>query len=94
MWMLGFVVLNVGSWELKRFVTTKQQELELNDERNIKVREKSAYNTFYTTLLCLIVAIGTFIVLEIWLATFIISGALAVHVVSYFAFRYINNKKL
>jgi len=91
---LASVVYVVGNWLLTRFVITKHREIELNDERNIKIREKSAHTTFFVTLLCLVVAVITFIVLGMWLATIIIIGVQIVHVVSFLAFRYINNKKL
>jgi len=91
---LSWVAIGVGNWLITRFVTNKHQLIELNDERNIKIREKSAYYTYFLTLYSLFVAGIIFVILEMWLATIIIIGVQTVHVISYFAFRYVNNKKL
>ena len=91
---LSWVAYGAGNWLLSRSGVTKHKKIELNDERNIKIREKSAYYTFFVTLYSLFVAGIIFVVLEMWLATSIIVGMQTVHVVSYFAFRLLNSKKL
>ena len=91
---LGWIVFGVCNYLLTRFVNTKQQEIELNDERNVKIREKSAYNTFFLTLNILAVAVSALVVLEMWFATIITIGVMTVHVVSFLVFRRINNKNL
>ena len=55
---LGFV----GLVSLKRSPKqVKQQEINENDERHIKIREKSAYSMFYVTMIGLSIAVLTFV---------------------------------
>lgn len=42
----------------------ERQEINENDERNIKIREKSAYGTFFVTLFCLAAANVVFLFLN------------------------------
>lgn len=88
---LGFV----GMVSLKRKPEdVKQQEINENDERSIKIREKSAYSTFFVTMIGLSAVELTFVWLDYIVPCFIIIGLMSVHVISYFIFLYRNNNKL
>ncbi|MDR1117091.1 MAG: hypothetical protein LBL09_02450 [Oscillospiraceae bacterium] len=72
----------------------RQQEINENDERFIKIREKSAQSTWYVTLTSLLALEFVFLFLDYMIPCFIVIGVMAVHVISYFAFLYRNSKKL
>ena len=87
-------VSTIGIIRLRRNPkSTKQQEIEETDERNIKIREKSAYSTFFITLLTLLAAVIVFVALGNVMACIIINIFMAVHVLSYLLLLHINNKK-
>ncbi|MCL2254216.1 MAG: DUF2178 domain-containing protein [Lachnospiraceae bacterium] len=73
---------------------TKQQEIEESDERNIRIREKSAYSTFFITLLMLTVAVIVCVILGNIIACIIINIFMAVHVLSYLILLHFNNNKM
>lgn len=72
----------------------RQQEINENDERLIKIREKSAMDTWYLTLISLV--FGEFICLwlDYMIPMGIIIGLMAIHVFGYFILLYNNSKKL
>jgi len=74
--------------------TVEMEKIYDNDERLIKIREKSAYGTFSVTFICLLVAIYVFLVLDMYPALITAICVLAAHVGSYFVFYRINGKKL
>ena len=95
---IGGGAIGLGSFGLiylrRHPVNAKQQEIHEKDERNIKIRETSAYNSFYLTLLCLVAAIFVFLILNNLVATGIVTVLVAVHVASFFILMSINSKKL
>lgn len=72
----------------------KQYEINENDERNIRIREKAGYATWYTTLLIMSAITMTFLILDYKVACFISLGAMFIHVISLFVYIYIYNKKI
>ena len=74
--------------------SAKQQEIEEHDERNIRIREKSAYATFFITLLALVAAVIVFVVLNNVIACIIINIFMAIHVLSYLVLLRINNNRM
>lgn len=72
----------------------KQYEINENDERNIRIREKAGYATWYTTLFLLSAITLTFVVLDYKVASFISLGALLIHSISLYVSIYIYNKKI
>jgi len=72
----------------------KQLEIDTNDERNVKIREKSAYSAFFITLFALTAAAVYFTAIENLDACFIIVILMAVHVLSYLIHLWLNNRKL
>jgi uncharacterized membrane protein len=95
---IGSAAVGLGAVGLilirKKPETVQQQEIEQNDERNIKIREKSAYGTFFVMMLALLAAEIAFLVLDMWLACLVVIGVMAVHVGSFLILLYINNKRL
>lgn len=85
----------VGMVSLKRKpADARQHAINENDERFIKIREKSAYGTFFVTMISLSVVELVFVWLDYLIPCYIIIGLMAIHVFSYFIFLYLNNKKL
>jgi hypothetical protein len=72
----------------------KQYDINEKDERNIRIREKAGYATWYTTLFVLSAISLTFAVLDYKVASFISIGALFIHIISLFLYIYIYNKKI
>ncbi len=72
----------------------KQYEIEEKDERNIRLREKAGYATWYTSLFMLAILSLTFIVLDYKIPCFIALGALMIHIVSLFVYIHIYNRKI
>ena len=72
----------------------KQYEINENDERNIRLREKAGYATWYTTLLMLAAITMTFLILDYKVACFVLLGALFIHIISLFVYINIYNKKI
>lgn len=72
----------------------KQYEINEKDERNIRIREKAGYATWYTTLFMLSAISLTFVVLDYKVAGFISLGALFIHIISLFVYIHIYNKKI
>lgn len=72
----------------------KQYEINEKDERNIRIREKAGYVTWYTSLFVLSTISLTFVVLNYIVASFISLGALFIHIISLFVYIYIYNKKI
>lgn len=72
----------------------KQYEIDEKDERNIQIREKAGYATWYTSLFMLSAISLTFVVLDYKVAVFISLGALFIHIISLFVYIYIYNRKI
>lgn len=72
----------------------RQQKIDENDERNIRIREKSAYGTYFITIFSLMAVGMVFVLLDYIIPAYIIIGVMAINVFSYFVFIYHNNKKL
>ena len=72
----------------------KQYEINEKDERNIRIREKAGYATWYTTLFVLSAVSLIFVVLEYNVACFISLGALFIHIISLFVYIRKYDKKI
>lgn len=75
-------------------VLAKQYEINEKDERNVRLREKAGYASWYMTLLMLALITFVFLVLDYKLPTYILSGALLIHCASFFGYVYVFNKKI
>ena len=71
----------------------KQQEINEKDERFIKIREKSAQSTWYVTLFSLLALEFAFLFFDYLIPCYVVIGAMAIHVGSYFIFIYRNSKR-
>jgi uncharacterized membrane protein len=94
----GSAVVAVGSVSLilarRKPNAERQREIDEKDERNIKIRERSAYGTYFVTMFSLSIATFVFVCLGSWLACLIALGLLFIHCISYLMFIYLNGKKL
>ena len=72
----------------------KQYEINENDERNILIREKAGYATWYLTLFMLAIISLIFIILDYKVASFILIGVLLIHCISLFVYSHIFSKKI
>ena len=72
----------------------RQYEIAEKDERNIRIREKAGYATWYTTLFLLVIISLTLVVLNYTAAGFVALGALLIHAVSFFLYTYLYSKKI
>ncbi|MDD3315346.1 MAG: DUF2178 domain-containing protein [Syntrophaceticus sp.] len=96
----GFGAAMIGVGVMNLFLITrkpeviKQQEINQKDERFVKIREKSAYTTFFITLFGMAAVEMIFLFMDYMIPCFIIIGLMAVHVISLFVFIYHYNKKL
>lgn len=84
---VGFILIK------RKPVDPRQQSINENDERNIKIREVSAYGTYFVTLFALVAAIVVFLVLDYNVPCYITIGVMYIHVISYFFFLHRNSKK-
>ncbi len=75
-------------------ILAKQYEINEKDERNIRLREKAGYASWYSTILMLAVIALIFLLLDYLVATFILIGVLLVHLLSFFVYVYVYNKKI
>lgn len=95
---LGSAAIFLGSIGMialrKKPCDARQAKIDIYDERNIKIREKSAHDTFYITLIALAASQLAFVFLDQIVPCFIVLGVMAVHVISYFIMLSYNNKKL
>ena len=72
----------------------RQYEIAEKDERNIRIREKAGYATWYTTLFLLAIISLTLVVLNYTAAGFVALGALLIHGISFFVYTYLYSKKI
>ena len=72
----------------------KLQKINENDERHIKIREKSAYSMFYVTMIGLSISELTFVWMDYIIPCVIIIALMAVHVFGYFVSLHLNSKRL
>lgn len=72
----------------------RQQHISEKDERLIRIREKSAYGTYFVTLFALAIATFVFMCFDMWMACAMAIVVMFVHCISYFVFLYRNNKVL
>ena len=95
---VGGAIVAVGSVSLIRLrvnpKSVKEQEISDKDERNIKIREKSAYSTFFITLIALSITELVFVVLDNVTACFVVTIVMGIHVLSYLLLLHFNNNKL
>lgn len=89
---IGVGALNL--YKLKRKPNIiKKQEIAENDERNIEIRQKAAYSTFFVTLFGLVLLQIIFVVNNYTTASILTTIVLAIHVISLLVFlRHYNNK--
>ena len=85
---LGIGLVTVGAVSIftkwKNPNRAKQQEIDMKDERNIRIRDKAGYGTFVITMLLLVAMVITMLSLE-QIITFILAiGVLVIHILSYF----------
>ncbi len=71
----------------------RQYEIAEKDERNVRLREKAGYATWYVTLFVLAILSMVLVVLNQYLACFLALGALLIHVIGWFVFMYIYSKR-
>ena len=62
----------------------KQQEIDEKDERNVRLREKAGYATWYITMFVLAALSMAFVVMNLAIACWLTLGALFVHIISFF----------
>ncbi len=91
--LVGIAFMNLFLFAKKPQII-KQQEINQNDERFIKIREKSAYATFFTTMFGLVVVEFIFLWLDYSIPCFIVIVLMFVHIISLFLFMFYNSKKL
>jgi uncharacterized membrane protein len=75
-------------------VLAKQYEINEKDERNIRLREKAGYASWYSTMLMLAVITLIFLLLDYMVATFVLIGVLLIHLLSFFVYVNIYDKKI
>jgi len=72
----------------------KQREIDENDERNIRIKEKAGYASWYATLLIFIAMALVFIIMDNPLGYWLSAGAVVLHKVILLIFTSIYNKKM
>jgi len=72
----------------------KELEIHEKDERNIRLREKAGYSTWFVTQFVLMAMMITFVILDYKLPGWIAVGALFIHNASLIAGIFIHNKKM
>jgi hypothetical protein len=72
----------------------KQMNKEENDERNIRLREKAGYTTWFVTTLVLFGMTMIFVALDYGIARWLSIGVLVIHNISLFVCISIHNKKI
>lgn len=95
----GIVGVGIANLFRKRILEknpekAKEYEIAEKDERNVRLREKAGYATWYITLFVLAVLALTFIVLDYSVACWLTIGALFTHIFSLIVFIAIYNKKI
>ena len=105
---LPFVLIGVGSGitgvgmlsffrarlEKKNPDILKQLDIEEKDERNIRLREKAGYATWFVTQFVLVALLLTLVILDYGVARWLTLSALFIHNISLFIFMGINNNKI
>ncbi len=72
----------------------KQMEIDEKDERNVRLREKAGYATWYVTMFVLAALSMAFVVMDLAIACWLTLGALFVHIISFFVCIGRYNKKM
>lgn len=72
----------------------KQYEIAEKDERNIKLREKAGYASWYISLFTMAILSMVFVIFDYKMACWLTMGALFIHVISLFVFIAIYDKKI
>lgn len=77
-------VVNIFNDRMRKKDTGKYREYEIaeKDERNIRLREKAGYATWFVTLFVLAALVLTLVILQQYLACYLAIGALFIHVIS------------
>ncbi|MDR0293155.1 MAG: hypothetical protein LBH95_03270 [Oscillospiraceae bacterium] len=84
----GSGIASVGLVYMSRYKNPqKAKEYEINekDERNVRLREKAGYATWYVTQIVLMATVFTFLILDYVVPCWIAIGGLFIHNVSFFA---------
>ncbi|MFA6648117.1 MAG: hypothetical protein WCS32_05715 [Candidatus Izemoplasmatales bacterium] len=94
--IIGVGVVNILLKKLleKNPEKAKQYEINEKDERNITLREKSGYATWYSTLFILSAVSMTFVILDYMVAGFVAIGAMFLHIISFFIYLSVYNRKI
>ena len=87
---LGFVRSRLA----KNPTKLKQYDIEVKDERNIRLYEKSGYIAWQITNYVLLVLLIAFVILDYGLARWLLLGALIIHSASFVISIIIQNKKI
>ena len=95
----GIIGVGVVNIIRKRLIDNNPQKAKLyeineKDERNIRLREKAGYTTWYTTHFVLAANSLAFVVLNYKFAAFYSLGALFIHIIRLFVYIHIYNKKI
>lgn len=95
----GIVGVGVAGGFAKKIIDrnpekAREYEIAEKDERNIRVREKAGYSTWYISLFVQAIAALALLVLDYTIPCLLVMLALLVHVVSLFVNIYIHNKKM
>ncbi|MEG0277024.1 MAG: hypothetical protein RR630_08335 [Coprobacillus sp.] len=72
----------------------KQARINENDERYIQVRKTAAYYMWFVTTFVLAAMSLVFVILNLYIAVWMVLGALAIHIVLYFVFLFRLNKNM
>lgn len=70
----------------------RQREIDDKDERYVKIREKSAYSTFFVTLAGLCAVVLAFVLLDYLIPCYFVIGLMALHIASYLGILAHHNK--
>lgn len=87
-------IMNLILLKVQKPEVLKQQQINEKDERNIKIREKSAYATFYITMFGLTVVELIFVLLDYVIPGFIVMGLLFIHIISLLLYTAHYSKKI
>jgi len=72
----------------------KQREIDENDERNIRIKEKAGYASWYATLLIFVAMALVFIFMDYPLGYWLSAGAVVLHKVILLIFMWVYGKKM
>ena len=92
----GFILVGTVSMFIKtrnpRYA--KQQAIEQSDERNVQIRGRAGYSTFFLTTFLLAALEIALLILEYYTASLLAAFVLLAHAAGYFIAAYYHSKKL